>query len=115
MLAQVSAQVEVGEVTLRNQVSYRVVNWQRQRTAAEHRLFGRRLELAQLRQLLQGTEIHGAAMAVVSGEAGIGKTHLMLSLERLAQTENCPVLRIAFQHPRRLVQQSERAARATAV
>lgn len=94
--AQMSAQVDVVEVNLRNQVNYQVVNLQFKRITTRHELIGRRVELAQLRQLLQDTETHGAAMAVVSGDAGMGKTHLMLSLDQLARKENCPVLRVAF-------------------
>ncbi|WP_051570803.1 helix-turn-helix transcriptional regulator [Cryptosporangium arvum] len=55
-------------------------------------LVGRDAELATLRGLLGGTASGGASAAVVSGEAGIGKTRLLREFARAADAEGALVL-----------------------
>ncbi|WP_344648231.1 helix-turn-helix transcriptional regulator [Cryptosporangium japonicum] len=55
-------------------------------------LVGRDAELATLRGLLDGSAAGGAGAAVVSGEAGIGKTRLLREFVRAADAEGALVL-----------------------
>jgi DNA-binding CsgD family transcriptional regulator/tetratricopeptide (TPR) repeat protein len=56
------------------------------------RLFGRRRERAQLRELLASAVAGRGRLALVSGEAGIGKTTLIEDLARAAAARDCLVL-----------------------
>ena len=93
--SQLAAQVEVEEFVLRNQVSYRVLNIV-MKSEARHELFGRSSELAQLTGLLGDTEHNGAAIAVLSGNAGMGKTHVTKSLELAAVDAGSSVIMLGF-------------------
>lgn len=93
---QVPLRVEVEEIRLRDQLCYRVLNASRRPPVVHHRLFGRRAELAQLKRMLLDTADRGAALAIVSGEAGMGKTHLTLSLELAAREFGSAVVRLGF-------------------
>lgn len=96
VLSQLSVSVQVEETILRDQISYRILNVQAAHTAASHNLFGRHRELTQLIGLLNDCTENRAVIAMVSGEAGIGKTHLMLSVERSARDSGGRVIRIGF-------------------
>ena len=95
MRSQLAAQVEVEEFVLRNQVSYRVQNIVMQ-PEVKHVLFGRSSELTQLIRLLGDTQYNGAAIAVLSGNAGMGKTHLTKSLELSAADTGNSVIMLGF-------------------
>lgn len=93
--SQVAAQVEVEEFTLRDQVCFRVLDINMQPTE-QHELIGRGAELTQLTRLMEDTEHSGAAIAVLSGNAGMGKTHLAKSLELAAAGAGNPVITLGF-------------------
>lgn len=94
--AQLSLSLEVEEVTLRNQSGYRVLDMSGRRSVPATEIFGRRLELSQLCRLLEDSVTRGPSMALVSGEAGMGKTHLLAALEHAARANGNTVLRVAF-------------------
>lgn len=106
--SQVSAPVQFEEITLRDQVNFRVLEVTSQPTA-KHELFGRSIELAQLTQLMEATEQSGAAIAVLSGDAGMGKTHLVKSLELAVGTVGNSIITLSFSthdaRPQSLIEQ----------
>ncbi|TDB90176.1 LuxR family transcriptional regulator [Actinomadura sp. KC216] len=55
-------------------------------------LIGRAAELAELRAALARAAGHGAAAVLVSGDAGVGKTHLVSALVRAARDDGFAVL-----------------------
>jgi len=56
-------------------------------------LIGRRQELRKLRQLLEESSSYGARAAVVSGEAGVGKSRLAEEVERYCRLRGSTVMR----------------------
>jgi tetratricopeptide (TPR) repeat protein len=56
-------------------------------------LIGRRQELKKLRQLLEESSSYGARAAVVSGEAGVGKSRLTEEVERYCRLRGSAIMR----------------------